>query len=204
MQKQRKVVILGGRAVGKSAMTVQFVDNHFVESYYPTIENTFHKVIRCGKDEFVTEIVDTAGQDEYSIFHDTYSVGVDGYVLVYSVASKPSFEMIKIVNNKLLNVCGTECVPRVLVGNKIDLEHDRQVPTVSGQALAAEWGCAFVECTAKFNQNIAEIFVALMVEVEKTVAEVPKEEESCCSFCIPPCLQCCFRSSDEDSYQSLR
>jgi hypothetical protein len=47
---------------GKSSLTVQFVDGHFVESYYPTIENTFSKVIRYKNQDFATEIIDTAGQ----------------------------------------------------------------------------------------------------------------------------------------------
>jgi small GTP-binding protein len=47
---------------GKSSLTVQFVDGHFVESYYPTIENTFSKVIKFKGQEFATEIIDTAGQ----------------------------------------------------------------------------------------------------------------------------------------------
>jgi small GTP-binding protein len=47
---------------GKSSLTVQFVDGHFVESYYPTIENTFSKTIRVKGQDYVTEIVDTAGQ----------------------------------------------------------------------------------------------------------------------------------------------
>lgn len=41
---------------------MQFVDGHFVESYYPTIENTFSKVIKYKGQEFSTEIIDTAGQ----------------------------------------------------------------------------------------------------------------------------------------------
>ena len=48
--------------VGKSSLTVQFVDGHFVESYYPTIENTFSKVIKFKGQEYATEIIDTAGQ----------------------------------------------------------------------------------------------------------------------------------------------
>jgi GTPase SAR1 family protein len=47
---------------GKSSLTVQFVDGHFVDSYYPTIENTFSKMIRYNNQEFATEIIDTAGQ----------------------------------------------------------------------------------------------------------------------------------------------
>ena len=41
---------------------MQFVDGHFVESYYPTIENTFSKVIKYKGQEYATEIIDTAGQ----------------------------------------------------------------------------------------------------------------------------------------------
>ena len=47
---------------GKSSLTVQFVDGHFVESYYPTIENTFSKVIKYKGQDYATEIIDTAGQ----------------------------------------------------------------------------------------------------------------------------------------------
>jgi GTPase SAR1 family protein len=49
-------------ATGKSSLTVQFVDGHFVDSYYPTIENTFSKMIRYKNQDFATEIIDTAGQ----------------------------------------------------------------------------------------------------------------------------------------------
>lgn len=47
---------------GKSSLTVRFVERHFVESYYPTIENTFSRIIKHNGEDFATEIVDTAGQ----------------------------------------------------------------------------------------------------------------------------------------------
>jgi hypothetical protein len=90
--KQRKIAILGSRSVGehpipsdgytrhmasqtarsrtdpdhrstgKSSLTVQYCEGHFVESYYPTIENTFsHEIVYKGQ-TFLTEIIDTAGQ----------------------------------------------------------------------------------------------------------------------------------------------
>jgi len=49
-------------SAGKSSLTVQFVENHFVESYYPTIENTFSRIIKYKGQEYATEIIDTAGQ----------------------------------------------------------------------------------------------------------------------------------------------
>src|SRR5687768_16700731 len=108
--KQRKVAIVGSRSVGKSpgvalmpalvplpgwlanssislkigksSLAVQFVDGLFVDSYYPTIENTFSKTIRYKGQDFATEIVDTAGQDEYSILNSKHFIGIHGYMLV--------------------------------------------------------------------------------------------------------------------------
>uniref|UniRef100_A0A6B2LKS8 Uncharacterized protein n=1 Tax=Arcella intermedia TaxID=1963864 RepID=A0A6B2LKS8_9EUKA len=177
-QKQRKVALMGSRAVGKSTVTVRFVDDLFVESYNPTIENTFHKVIKFRGEEFNTEIVDTAGQDEYSIFQRQYSVGIHGYILVYSVTSKSSFEMVKVINDKILNALGTDYVPRVLVGNKTDLYIERQITTEEGRALAAQWKCAFVETSAKNNENIVAIFTSLLSEIQQDA--MPEEQSESC------------------------
>lgn len=89
--------------LGKSSLAVQFVDGHFVDSYYPTIENTFSKTIRYKGQDFSTEIVDTAGQDEYSILNSKHFIGIHGYMLVYSVSSLPSFEMVQVIREKILN-----------------------------------------------------------------------------------------------------
>lgn len=88
---------------GKSSLAVRYVDGHFVESYYPTIENTFSKEIRYKGQEFATEIVDTAGQDEYSILNSKHFIGIHGYMLVYSVSSLQSFEMVQVIRDKILN-----------------------------------------------------------------------------------------------------
>jgi hypothetical protein len=53
--------------------------------------------------EYTTEIVDTAGQDEYSIMQSKHFIGIHGYMLVYSVGSKQSFEMIRVIRDKILN-----------------------------------------------------------------------------------------------------
>ena len=79
--KKRKIAVLGSRSVGKdtahgfryklahmlpspgkSSLVVQYVDNNFVDSYYPTIENTFTKTIKYNGVEFDCDIIDTAGQ----------------------------------------------------------------------------------------------------------------------------------------------
>ncbi|KAF1331573.1 Ferrous iron transporter b, partial [Globisporangium splendens] len=126
VEVQRKLTVLGFPGVGKSSLTTCFVENRFVENYDPTIENTFHKTIRFRNAHFVTDIVDTAGMDEYANFSQAASVGVHGYVLVYSIGSRTSFDKLKLINEKLLNMLGSK-PPRVLVGSMSDLEKGRQV-----------------------------------------------------------------------------
>ncbi|KAE9374532.1 seryl-tRNA synthetase [Stipitochalara longipes BDJ] len=156
--KQRKIAIVGSRSVGKSSLTVQFVDGHFVESYYPTIENTFSKVIKYKGQEYATEIIDTAGQDEYSILNSKHFIGIHGYMLVYSVASTQSFEMVQVIRDKILNHLGSEWVPIVIVGNKSDLRPDqRQVTVEDGKALAEKFNCAYTEASARYNENSTSI-----------------------------------------------
>mmetsp|Transcript_15653 Transcript_15653/g.26909 ORF Transcript_15653/g.26909 Transcript_15653/m.26909 type:complete len:187 (+) Transcript_15653:58-618(+) len=177
---QRKFVVMGFRAVGKSTITVRFVENQFTDTYNPTIENTYLKPIKHRGREYDCEIIDTSGQDEFSIFQSQYAIGIHGYILVYSVNNAQSFELVQIINDKILNAIGATHVPRLLVGNKCDLK-DRVIPTAQGRALAQEWDCRFVECSAKMNQNIDDIFVGMLDEVDRDSAPMePKKKDSGC------------------------
>uniref|UniRef100_F6T4I5 GTP-binding protein Rheb n=1 Tax=Equus caballus TaxID=9796 RepID=F6T4I5_HORSE len=150
--KSRKIAILGYRSVGKSSLTIQFVEGQFVDSYDPTIENTFTKLITVNGQEYHLQLVDTAGQDEYSIFPQTYSIDINGYILVYSVTSIKSFEVIKVIHGKLLDMVGKVQIPIMLVGNKKDLHMERVISYEEGKALAESWNAAFLESSAKENQ----------------------------------------------------
>lgn len=106
---------------------VRFVEDAFVDSYYPTIENVFEKSVKYRGQEYSCDIVDTAGQDEYSILNSKHAIGIHGYVLVYSIASRASFEMVQTVYDKILNYTGTAAIPCVIVGQKSDLHVQRCV-----------------------------------------------------------------------------
>lgn len=60
-------------------------------------------------------------KDEYSILNSKHAIGIHGFVLVYSVTSRNSFDMIQIVYDKIINFCGIKEIPCVIVGSKIDL-----------------------------------------------------------------------------------
>ncbi|KAI0053588.1 hypothetical protein FA95DRAFT_459561 [Auriscalpium vulgare] len=164
--KKRKIAVLGSRSVGKSSLVVQYIENHFVESYYPTIENTFSKSVNYKGIEYDCDIIDTAGQDEYSILNSKHAIGIHGFVLVYSVTSRNSFEMIQIVYDKIINFCGIKEIPCVIVGSKIDLQQ-RQVAPNEGEDLAKANHAAWVETSAKNNVNVGKVFELCLAEIER-------------------------------------
>jgi len=164
----RKVAILGFRAVGKSSLTNAFVSGTFAETYDPTIESTHHKTIRFRKVHFATDIVDTAGMDEFSRLSRNASLGVHGYALVFSIVSRQSFDRIVDVNDALLNALGdAPDVPRILVGSMRDLAEQRQVTSQEAEDLAKSWGVPYVECSSKTGDHVAEVFHKLLKQIEK-------------------------------------
>lgn len=165
---------------GKSSVTIQFVENHFVDSYDPTIENTFQKTLKIRGQEYSLQVIDTAGQDEYSILPQSYFVNIDGYVLVYSVNSRKSFEVVKFVYDKLLDMKGTiNGVPVVLVGNKCDLATEREVPFEEGKRLADSWKVAFLETCAKEHHSVTEVFTQIILAIERAEGNNPDQKNSC-------------------------
>ncbi|CAG2103505.1 unnamed protein product [Medioppia subpectinata] len=165
--KQRKIALMGFRSVGKSSLTLQFVEGKFIDSYDPTIENTFVKNVKIKGQEYGLRLVDTAGQDEYSIFPQAYAIDIHGYCLVYSINSQKSFEVVKVIHEKLLDMTGKVHVPIVLVGNKLDLEVERCVSYEEGKQLADLMKADFVEVSAKNNPKVTDFFHKLIISIER-------------------------------------
>lgn len=151
--------------------------NHFVDAYYPTIESTFAKSVTYKGVEYDCHIIDTAGQDEYSPLNSQHAIGIHGYVLVYSITSRNSFNMIQIVYDKIIDFCGVTELPCVIVGSKCDLLQksvrlphpaqelifssfifSRQVDSIEGQRLAEANKAIFLESSAKENVNVGKSF----------------------------------------------
>jgi len=177
--KQRKIAVMGSRSVGKSSLAIQFVQGQFVDSYDPTIENTFTKNLKYKGQEYEVLVVDTAGQDEYSIFPTQYSVDIDGYILVYSIDSEQSFEVVQVIYDKLVDLVGNPNVPLVLVGNKNDLHNDRRISQDTGRKMAGEMKAIFLETCAKDNQCASDIFIKSLMQIEKAEGSDGEEKKGC-------------------------
>jgi Ras family protein len=164
---QRNVVVLGMSMVGKTAICVRFANDRFDEEYEPTYENSWHKLYPFRGRSIECIIKDTQGLSDQEVFRHEYGLGYHGYLLVYSIDSMKSLETLKGIHSKLLNLTVNNHIPRVLVGNKMDMARTaRQVPTSVGKALADEWGCSFMECSAQWNNNVDQVFEKLFDEIE--------------------------------------
>jgi len=180
--KKRKIAVLGSRSVGKSSLVKQFIEHHFMDSYYPTIESTFAKSVLYNGVEYDCHIIDTAGQDEYSPINSQYAIGIHGYVLVYSITSKNSFNMIQVVHDKIIDFCGVSKIPCVIVGAKSDLYMSRQVDAKDGEKLAKVNDCAWIETSAKNDVNVGKVFELCLQEIEKMTA--PHQAEPPTKTCV--------------------
>ena len=168
-------------SLGKSALTVRFIQGNFLEKYDPTIEDSYRKLVEVDGSACMLDIMDTAGQEEYSALRDQYMKTGQGFLLVYSVTTIPSFEAVTRLRTQVLRIKEDQPdIPIVLVGNKIDMDGERAVQTDQGKKLCETWGgqeknTAFVEASAKSNVNVTDCFVELVRLINRWRANNPME-----------------------------
>jgi len=160
-----RIVVLGAGGVGKSALTVQFVQGVFVEKYDPTIEDSYQKQVEVDDEVYMLEILDTAGTEQFTSMRDLYMKNGQGFVLVYSIVADSTFNEIPALRDQILRVKDVDSVPLVLVGNKCDLVEQRVVPNKQGEELARRFNCTFLEASARTRDNIEEIFHSLVRQI---------------------------------------
>ena len=180
--REYKVVVLGSGGVGKSALTVQFVTGSFIEKYDPTIEDFYRKEIEVDSSPSVLEILDTAGTEQFASMRDLYIKNGQGFILVYSLVNQQSFQDIKPMRDQIIRVKRYERVPMILVGNKVDLEGEREVSSGEGKALADDWNCPFMETSAKNKTSVDELFAEIVRQMN--YASTPNGDDQCCSSCV--------------------
>nr|CAD7398756.1 unnamed protein product [Timema cristinae] len=101
--------------------------SYFVTDYDPTIEDSYTK--QCVIDDVPAklDILDTAGQEEFSAMREQYMRSGEGFLLVFSVTDKASFDEIYKFHRQILRVKDRDEFPMLMVGNKADLDHQRLI-----------------------------------------------------------------------------
>lgn len=159
--------MVGNGGVGKSALTLQFMYDEFVEDYEPTKADSYRKKIRLDGAEAQIDILDTAGQEDYAAIRDNYFRSGEGFLCVFSITESESLVSCREFREQILRVKDDEQVPFILVGNKADLEDKRAVSRQAAEELASQWNVPYIETSAKTRHNVDEAFYEVMREIRK-------------------------------------
>lgn len=163
-----KIIMVGAGGVGKSALTLQFMYEEFVEDYEPTKADSYRKQVILDSQPTSVDILDTAGQDEYAAIRDNYFRSGEGFMMVYSCTERSTLQAVDEFRDNICMAKGQKAglkIPMILVANKIDLDGLREVSTEEGQRKATEIGAPYLETSAKTKFNVTKAFDDLMREI---------------------------------------
>ena len=158
-----KILLVGDSGVGKSSLLARFISDSFDEQG-PTVGVDFKlKHVDVDGTRLKLTVWDTAGQERFRTLTSSYYRGAHGVVFVYDVTSRESFENARETWRKEVEMYGTIANSvKIVIGNKIDREDERTVARKEGVAFAKEYGCLFLECSAKTKVRVAEAFDELV------------------------------------------
>ena len=170
-----KIVVFGNCAVGKSALIIQFIQNHFIDAYDTTIEDSYRKLYKSDGRKRFLDITDTSGAEEFATMRDLYFRNGEGFILVFSVTSRKSFDGLATFYQSIMEAKQKQKVPLVIVGNKIDIDTERQISKEEGEELAEAMNCPYIEISTKTRINVELTFDTLVQQID---LERPVEKKS--------------------------
>ena len=155
-----KIITLGNSQVGKTSIINRFTSNYFDKDLINTIgiDSKTHQM-KIGEKTINLKIWDSAGQERFRSIQKHYYNQVDGILFVYDITKE---DKTKAINT----LCG------VLIGNKSDLEDEREVSTEDGKKLAEQLELNFLECSAFTGDNVEQAFIDLV----ESILEKKKKE----------------------------
>jgi len=160
-----KLIVMGSGGVGKSSVTARYICGDYKELYDPTVEDSYNKDIVMDGKHIQLQILDTAGQDEYSELRETFLHTGQGFVLVFSIDDDSTFEALRDIRDDILRVHPDKKVPLILVGNKCDLDDSRAVTQQEAKSMAKRFKCEYKEVSAKSDLNIDELFTSFTKQI---------------------------------------
>ncbi|XP_068178093.1 ras-related protein Rab-3D-like [Antennarius striatus] len=168
-----KLLIIGNSSVGKTSFLFRYADDSFTSAFVSTVGIDFKvKTMYCKDKRVKLQIWDTAGQERYRTITTAYYRGAMGFLLMYDITSQESFCAVQDWATQIRTYSWGNAEV-ALVGNKLDLEEEREVPTEDAQKLATELGFQFFEASAKDNINVKQVFDKLVEAICERMNESP-------------------------------
>ena len=174
-----KLVLVGDSNVGKTNIVSRFVRNRFSSETRNTIGVDFSSIsLDIDGKAVKVQIWDTAGQEKYKAITNSYYKNCQGAILVFDITMRSSFENLSGWMNEIRKHSKCE-VPIIILGNKIDLETEREVSEGEARQYSQTHGYYYMEVSAKKNEkgNVREAIMKLIGDVLKMIVEREKKEE---------------------------
>ena len=154
-----KIIVIGDTSVGKSCLTMKATKDYFENYYSPTVGFEFYTFnVKIDEQNIRLQIWDTCGQEEYRSLIQNFYRNSSLAIMVYSIDNEKSFENLEIWLNEI-KLKGNPDVIIFLIGNKIDLEDNREVPTEKGEQFYKDNKLSlFLETSAKTGKNVEDVF----------------------------------------------
>lgn len=177
-----RLAVLGAGGVGKSALTLRYVRDFFVTDWDPTIEDAYRTTVEVDNVCCQLEVLDTAGQDDFSALRPQWMMGKDGYIFVFGLdreGSQNDLAQYYELHTQLKEEGQPKAI--MLVGNKKDLVDEdpskRIMTEEEGKDLARKWEAEYIETSAKTGHNIDELFQKFIRQVRVLRATDPDSSE---------------------------
>ena len=157
--------MVGCGGVGKSSITLQFVQGTFVTDLDPTMEDDYRKRAKVDGQTVMLDILDTMGyHDEFRALTLHFFRQANGFLLLFSLTDRSSLnkairylEMIQQAKDE----DDVTIIPIILVGNNLDLTDERVISRDEATDLSRGYKLQYMEISAKMNENVTECFLAL-------------------------------------------
>jgi len=152
-----KIYVTGSSGVGKTSILCQFIQGIFVEEYDPTIEDVFRKITTLNDKKFLVDLNDSYhGGEEYQQLRDMPYRTSHGIIIVFDIISKRNFQEIKTFYDNTLRIQDTDSYPMMVIGNKVDLDTEREVSYNEAMDFCQKFNIQYFETSAKTGFRVNE------------------------------------------------
>ena len=173
------IMTLGISSVGKTSFILRFTENSFQNLFYSTVGiDCKAKIIEIENIKYKLLFYDTAGQERYKSLAPNLIKKAHGIIIMYDITNKSSFDSIPDIIKNIKEEKGND-FPMILIGNKIDLEQDREIKKEQGKDLASKNGIEFFEISNKEGINIQEAGFAIVNKILEKRKDNNFVNESC-------------------------
>nr|XP_015215668.1 PREDICTED: ras-related protein Rap-1b-like [Lepisosteus oculatus] len=161
-----RLVFLGAAGVGKSALIRRFLQDRFESKHKRTVEELHSIEYDIDGTKIRIEIMDTSGSYSFPAMRKLCIRDGDAFALVYSIEDPDSFAEVRRLREEIVELKGDKLTAIAVVGNKADLENQRQVPAEDIlSTVELDWNATFLEASAKSSENVLGVFKELLQQV---------------------------------------